>query len=108
MGDDAVLRHFFSGFVRLHILYHAVKEPVYGAEITQELNRHGSARFARPSESSHEPSNAGAWHLAAFLGKGERVAGAETHSERFEIGTTNRPFQQGIERRLVADGLKHV
>ena len=41
MGDDAVLRHFFSGFVRLHILYHAAKEPVYGAEITDELNRHG-------------------------------------------------------------------
>ena len=34
-------RHFFSGFIRLHILYHAAKESVYGAEITEELIRHG-------------------------------------------------------------------
>jgi PadR family transcriptional regulator PadR len=41
MGDDAVARHFFKGFIRLHILYHAAKEPIYGAEITDELVRHG-------------------------------------------------------------------
>jgi DNA-binding PadR family transcriptional regulator len=41
MADDPVTRHFFTGFIRLHILYHAVKEPIYGAEITEELVRHG-------------------------------------------------------------------
>lgn len=41
MSDDPLTRHFFTGFVRLHILYHAAKEPVYGAEITEELIRHG-------------------------------------------------------------------
>ena len=41
MTDDPLTRHFFTGFVRLHILYHAAKEPVYGAEITEELIRHG-------------------------------------------------------------------
>src|SRR5271165_6640325 len=41
MADDPVTRHFFNGFIRLHILYHAAKEPVYGAEITEELVRHG-------------------------------------------------------------------
>ena len=41
MADNAITRHFFNGFIRLHILYHAVKEPVYGAEITEELVRHG-------------------------------------------------------------------
>jgi DNA-binding PadR family transcriptional regulator len=41
MNSDAVLRHFFNGFVRLHILYHAAKEPIYGAEIAEELVRHG-------------------------------------------------------------------
>jgi DNA-binding PadR family transcriptional regulator len=41
MADDPVTRHFFNGFIRLHILYHAAKEPVYGAEITEELIRHG-------------------------------------------------------------------
>ncbi len=41
MADDPITRHFFNGFIRLHILYHAVKEPIYGAEITEELVRHG-------------------------------------------------------------------
>jgi len=39
--DDLVTRHFFTGFIRLHVLYHAAKEPVYGAEIIEELVRHG-------------------------------------------------------------------
>jgi DNA-binding PadR family transcriptional regulator len=41
MADDPVTRHFFNGFIRLHVLYHAAKEPVYGAEITEELIGHG-------------------------------------------------------------------
>jgi DNA-binding PadR family transcriptional regulator len=41
MADDPITRHFFNGFIRLHILYHAAKEPIYGAEITEELIRHG-------------------------------------------------------------------
>ena len=41
MAHDPVTRHFFKGFIRLHILYHAAKEPIYGAEITEELVRHG-------------------------------------------------------------------
>jgi DNA-binding PadR family transcriptional regulator len=41
MADDPITRHFFNGFIRIHILYHAAKEPTYGAEITEELIRHG-------------------------------------------------------------------
>src|SRR5688572_14449806 len=41
MTDRAVARHFFTGFIRLHVLYHAAKDPVYGAEIAEELRRHG-------------------------------------------------------------------
>jgi PadR family transcriptional regulator PadR len=41
MADDPVTRHFFNGFIRLHILYHSAQEPTYGAEITEELVRHG-------------------------------------------------------------------
>ncbi|HEX4072713.1 MAG TPA: PadR family transcriptional regulator, partial [Planctomycetaceae bacterium] len=40
-AHDPVIHHFFKGFIRLHILYHAAKEPIYGAEITDELVRHG-------------------------------------------------------------------
>jgi DNA-binding PadR family transcriptional regulator len=40
-ADDAITRHFFIGFIRLHVLYHAAKEAVCGSEITEELIRHG-------------------------------------------------------------------
>ncbi len=41
MSNNPITRHFFNGFIRLHILYHAAKDPTYGAEITEELVRHG-------------------------------------------------------------------
>ena len=36
-----MIREFFLGFIRIHILYHASKEPVYGAWLMRELARHG-------------------------------------------------------------------
>jgi len=36
-----VLKDFFLGFIKIHILYHASKEPIYGVEILEELGRHG-------------------------------------------------------------------
>ena len=38
---DIVLRDFFLGFIRLHILYHASREPVFGLDLIRELARHG-------------------------------------------------------------------
>ncbi|NQT31689.1 MAG: helix-turn-helix transcriptional regulator [Deltaproteobacteria bacterium] len=34
-------REFFLGFIKIHILYHASKESIFGTEIAQELARHG-------------------------------------------------------------------
>jgi len=34
-------REFFLGFIKIHILYHAAKEPIFGVEIAEELARHG-------------------------------------------------------------------
>ncbi len=39
--SELLTRMFFGGFVRLHVLYHAVKEPVFGVEMMEELGRHG-------------------------------------------------------------------
>ena len=39
--ESDVLRHLFTGFVRLHILYHASKEAICGIEIMEELRHHG-------------------------------------------------------------------
>jgi DNA-binding PadR family transcriptional regulator len=36
-----VLRYFFLGFVRIHILHHAAEEPIFGSGIKEELARHG-------------------------------------------------------------------
>ena len=41
MKADHLLRHFYGGFIRLHILYHAAKESIYGVEMMAELRRHG-------------------------------------------------------------------
>ncbi|MBI1314088.1 PadR family transcriptional regulator [bacterium] len=41
MASEHVMKHFFGGFVRLHILYHAEKGPVCGVEMIEELQRHG-------------------------------------------------------------------
>jgi len=38
---DKITRNFFLGFIRLHILYHAAQEPVFGLDLIRELARHG-------------------------------------------------------------------
>jgi len=37
-GDD---RDLYSGLIRLHVLHHAVEEPIFGLGMAQELARHG-------------------------------------------------------------------
>jgi DNA-binding PadR family transcriptional regulator len=36
-----MLHDLTMGFIKLHILYHAGKEPVYGAWLIEELSHHG-------------------------------------------------------------------
>jgi DNA-binding PadR family transcriptional regulator len=36
-----MLRDFFLGFIKIHILHHAEQEAVYGLALIQELARHG-------------------------------------------------------------------
>ena len=36
-----MIKDFYLGFIRIHILYHASKEPVYGMWLIEELARHG-------------------------------------------------------------------
>jgi len=36
-----ITRNFFLGFIRLHILYHASQDPVFGLDLIRELARHG-------------------------------------------------------------------
>ena len=40
---NKLLRHLFLGFMRVHVLHHAAKEPIFGLEMREELRRHGYA-----------------------------------------------------------------
>jgi DNA-binding PadR family transcriptional regulator len=39
--SELLTKMLFGGFVRLHVLYHAIREPVFGVEMMEELARHG-------------------------------------------------------------------
>jgi len=39
--QDQILRKLFLGFIQIHILHHAKKEPFYGAWMIKELEEHG-------------------------------------------------------------------
>jgi DNA-binding PadR family transcriptional regulator len=39
--ENSMFRDFFLGFVRIHILYHANIQPIFGTGIMEELARHG-------------------------------------------------------------------
>ncbi len=36
-----MLRDFFLGFIKVHVLHHAAHEPIYGVAMIAELARHG-------------------------------------------------------------------
>jgi DNA-binding PadR family transcriptional regulator len=36
-----MIRSFFLGFIKIHILHHAAQEPLYGLSLIEELGRHG-------------------------------------------------------------------
>ncbi len=39
--QEPILRKLFLGFIQVHILHHAKKEPVYGSFMIEELRHHG-------------------------------------------------------------------
>lgn len=39
--QDPILRKLFLGFIQIHILHHAQKEPFYGSWMIEELQQHG-------------------------------------------------------------------
>jgi len=36
-----MIRTFFLGFIRLHLVHHASVEPIFGLDMIRELGRHG-------------------------------------------------------------------
>ena len=59
------------GMIRLHILHHAVKQPVYGQWMIEELNRHGY----KISAGTIYPLLHGMQRQGYLTGKSERANG---------------------------------
>jgi PadR family transcriptional regulator, regulatory protein PadR len=95
MVDDPVTRHFFNGFIRLHILYHAAKEPIYGAEITEELIRHGY----RLSQGTLYPTLHMLEELGYLTSRTEFVAGRRR--KYYRATASGRKVLQQARRQLV-------
>ena len=36
-----ITKYLYAGLIRLHVLYYAAKEPIYGLAMIEELRRHG-------------------------------------------------------------------
>ena len=71
--NELLNRLFFGGFVRMHILYHAVREPIFGVEMMKELGRHGylvSAGTLYPM--LHQLEEAGYLTMSARVVTGKR------------------------------------
>ena len=94
-----MLRDFFLGFVKIHILHHATQEPVYGVALMQELRRHGyevSPGTLYPI--LHCLENAG------YLAREERVIGGKV---RKYYTITNRGHEALTEARQKIGELVH-
>jgi len=39
--NEPIFRDFLLGFIKIHILHHANKEPIFGMEFQDELKHHG-------------------------------------------------------------------
>jgi PadR family transcriptional regulator, regulatory protein PadR len=79
-------RMFFGGFVRMHVLYHAVKEPIFGVEMMEELARHGY--------------DIGAGTLYPMLHKLEAAGYLSSHSET--VGGKQRKYYRATRAGAIA------
>lgn len=67
---DDLLRDFFLGFVKIHVLHHASLAPVYGLALIDELGHHGY----RLGPGSLYPLLHGL-EQAGFLARADRIVG---------------------------------
>ena len=118
MDSDTVLdRQLYSGLLRLHVLYHAAQEPVFGFSMIEELARHGYRLspgvmypLLRSMErkgylaGSHERSGSSARRLYRATPLGRKALGAamvkvhELFAELFEHTTAGRRVRRAHDK----------
>jgi PadR family transcriptional regulator, regulatory protein PadR len=103
MADDPITRHFFSGFIRLHILHHAAEEPIYGAEIAEELIRHGY----RVSQGTLYPT-LHSLETLGYLNRKDKLVGGRIRKYYRATAAGRRVLEQAKDklRELVAEVLE--
>jgi DNA-binding PadR family transcriptional regulator len=105
-----MLRDFFLGFVKIHVLHHAAREPVYGLALIEELARHGyvlSAGTLYPVLHSLE--------ARGYLGREDRVVGGKvrkyylaTSDGRAALEEARARISELVEEVLEDRGPEHL
>ncbi len=99
-----MLRGFFLGFIKIHILHHASQEPLYGLSLIEELRRHGY----RLSPGTAYPILHGLVE-AGYLARADRVVGGKVRKyysiTRAGRRTLDRSRRQIVE--LVREVVEH-
>lgn len=96
-----MLRGFFLGFIKIHILHHAAEEPLYGLSLIEELRRHGY----RLSPGTVYPILHGLTG-AGYLRRDDRVVGGKIRKYYSITGAGRRALRQS--RRQVVELVREV
>ena len=97
----AMLRGFFLGFIKIHILHHAAQEPLYGLSLIEELRSHGyrlSPGTVYPI--LHSLTEAG------YLARKDQVVGGKTRKYYSATGRGRRALEQS--RRQIVELVREV
>jgi PadR family transcriptional regulator, regulatory protein PadR len=96
-----MLRGFFLGFIKIHILHHAAQEPLYGLSLIEELRSHGyrlSPGTVYPI--LHSLTEAG------YLIRKDQVVGGKTRKYYSATGRGRRALEQS--RRQIVELVREV
>jgi PadR family transcriptional regulator PadR len=96
-----VLREFFLGFIKIHILHHAAEGPFYGAELAQELARHG---YDLSSGTLYPTLHR--LHEQGYLARESRVVGGRVR--KYYTLTTRGQAALAEARRKIAESIGEV
>ena len=90
-----MLRDFFLGFIKIHIIHHAAQAPVYGLSLIEELRRHGYTL----SPGTMYPILRSLTE-AGYLVREERVVGGKVR-KYYSITRTGRAALAASQRQIV-------
>ena len=97
-----MFKDFFLGFVKIHILYHASKEPIYGAEILEEL---GSGVYLAGSRGGQVSTGEGVFQFNAK--SGYLVEDGEKKQLLRDVSLSGKILETLLHVKAVGNDLKY-